>query len=94
MVAQSSAFSNSDSGSPIKESRTYLTSPIPVLAPLFRERSYALGWIRTQLVGVTRVMGHNMRLYELNEMPAMGKGSVSRLAMYHQGATVGFFPSV
>lgn len=76
----------------IGEPKMYLTQQTPVSGPSLRDRSYALWWIRTQLPGVTGVMGDNMRLYSMDEMPVIGKGTASRLIMYHQGARVGFFP--
>lgn len=77
----------------IKESDQIFTQHIPVINPSFRERSYALGWIRTQLPGVVGVMGDNHRILPMDSLPIIGKGTKSRLALYHQGATVGYFPS-
>ena len=92
MGAKSSAFKTS--ASPIEEPKMYLTQHILGLGPALRERSYDLGWIKTQLPRVTGVIGRHRRLYNLDEIPTMGRGSSSRLAMYHRGATVGFFSSV
>lgn len=38
-------------------------------------------------------MGDNIRLLPQSELLQIGKGAESRLAMYHQGATVGYFTS-
>ncbi|KAF1960870.1 beta-lactamase/transpeptidase-like protein [Byssothecium circinans] len=66
---------------------------IPVLNPSFLERSYALGWIRTQLPGVVGVMGDNLRILPIEKLPTIGCNTTPRLALYHQGATVGYFTS-
>jgi len=79
---------------PLKETDTLFSQHIPVLNPSFRERSYALGWIRTQLPGVTGVMGDNIRILGMDQLPVIGEGTESRLVLYHQGATVGYFPSL
>ncbi|KAF2118736.1 beta-lactamase/transpeptidase-like protein [Lophiotrema nucula] len=78
---------------PIRESDQLFTSHIPVVNPSFRERSYALDWIRTQLPGVVGVMGDNRRILPIDQLPVIGRGATPRLALYHQGATVGYFPS-
>ncbi|PVH81942.1 beta-lactamase/transpeptidase-like protein [Cadophora sp. DSE1049] len=78
----------------IKEPETLFSQHIPVLNPSFHERSYALGWIRTQLPGVAGVMGDNPRIFSMDELPVIGEGTESRLLLYHQGATVGYFPSL
>jgi hypothetical protein len=66
---------------------------MPVPNPSFRERSYALGWIRTQLPGAVGVMGDNGRILPVPQLPVLGRGATPRLALFHQGATVGYFPS-
>ena len=78
----------------IPQNDILLSSQIPLLTPSFRERSYAMGWIRTQLPGTVGVMGDNIRLMPLEELPTIGVGAPSRLACYHQGATVGYFPAI
>ncbi|KAI1120719.1 putative D-aminoacylase [Nemania abortiva] len=47
------------------------------------EQTYAMGWIRTQLPAELGIMGLNSGLVQ--EMPVVGRGSGSRLALYHQG---------
>lgn len=47
------------------------------------ESTYGLGWIRTQLPGQLGAMGLNPWL--VKKMPVVGRGSSSRLAIYHQG---------
>lgn len=46
----------------LPEAATMYTQHIPIHSPAFRGRSYALGWIRTQLPGKTGLMGDNIRL--------------------------------
>lgn len=77
----------------LKNPAALFSQHIPVLNPSFLDRSYALGWIRTQLPGTAGVMGDNIRLFGLSELPIIGRGMDSRLLFYHQGATVGYFPS-
>jgi len=67
---------------------------IPILsAPSVRERSYGLGWIRTQLPGPLGDVGLNPDLAK--EMPTVGKGtSEGPLVIYHQGSITAFLTSV
>ena len=53
-----------------------------------------MGWMRAQLPNTVGLIGDNMRLYSISELPVLGRGSDSRLALYHQGATVGYFSSI
>lgn len=78
---------------PIRESAQLFTQHIPVANPSIREESYALGWIRTQLPGAVGVMGDNGRILPVPQLPVLGRGATPRLALYHQGATVGYFTS-
>ncbi|KAM7201218.1 beta-lactamase/transpeptidase-like protein [Naviculisporaceae sp. PSN 640] len=83
-----------ESDGPLKETATIFSQHIPVLNPSFRERSYALGWIRTQLPGVAGVMGDNIDILGLSGLPVIGEGTQSRLCLYHQGSTVGYYPAL
>lgn len=79
----------------LKELETLLSSQIPVLGPSFRERSYAMGWIRTQLPGTLGVMGENIAILDdVDNLPEIGLGSPSRLCIYHQGSTVGYYTNI
>lgn len=94
MVKAADSTGKPHAESSIPETDQLFSRHIPLMNPSLRERSYAMGWIRTQLPGVTGLMGDNLRILPLEDMPVIGQGMASRLAMYHQGATVGYFPSV
>ncbi|KAK3987536.1 beta-lactamase/transpeptidase-like protein [Cladorrhinum sp. PSN332] len=69
-----------------------LFSPIQVLDyPVFREKSYAMGWARSQLPSSVGDFGENRLLVE--DMPILGSGILqpheSRLAVWNQGSIVG-----
>ncbi|KAJ5559370.1 penicillin-binding protein [Penicillium frequentans] len=82
-----------DSG--LKEVKTLLSGQIPVLGPSFRERSYAMAWIRTQLPGTLGVMGENIAILDdVDKLPEVGQGSPSMLCLYHQGSTVGYYTNI
>ncbi|CAG8269097.1 unnamed protein product [Penicillium salamii] len=75
--------------------KTMLSGQIPVFSPAFRERSYGMGWIRTQLPGTLGVMGGNPPIQGgLRRLPELGVGSPSKLCIYHQGSTVGYFSNI
>ncbi|KAJ5986314.1 Protein flp [Penicillium sp. IBT 35674x] len=81
--------------SDLKELETLLSSQIPVLGPSFHERSYAMGWIRTELPGRLGVMGENIAILDdVDELPEIGQGSPSMLCIYHQGSTVGYYTNI
>lgn len=74
---------------------TILSGQIPVFGPTFRERSYGMGWIRTQLPGTLGIMGNNLLIQRsLQQLPVIGRGSPSKLCIYHQGSTVGYFSNI
>ncbi|KAJ5730158.1 Protein flp [Penicillium malachiteum] len=71
------------------------SSHIPVLGPSFRERAYAMGWIRTQLPGALGIMGENFDIIgEAEQLPELGRGSPSMLCLYHQGSTAGYYSNI
>ncbi|KAJ5640986.1 Protein flp [Penicillium herquei] len=77
------------------ELNALLSGHIPILGPSFRERSYAMGWIRTQLPGVLGVMGENIGILgSVEELPLLGKESPSMLCFYHQGSTAGYYSNI
>lgn len=69
-------------------------SQIPVHPPTFRECSYAMGWMRTQLPGVVGILGDNIGIMPLHELPVLGQNSPSMLTLYHQGSTPGYYSSI
>ncbi|KAF2758047.1 beta-lactamase/transpeptidase-like protein [Pseudovirgaria hyperparasitica] len=78
---------------PIREAGEHYSAHIPIMTPSIRERSYGLGWIRTQLPGAVGLIGDNSRIAAVQDLPILGEGASSKLALYHQGATVGYFTS-
>ena len=91
---QTSHDSSSTSDSPLKELPTLLKAHINLSPePSPKERSYALGWVRTELPGSLGVIGLNGGY--VNKMPTVGKGlDRSRLCLYHQGSNNTFLSSV
>lgn len=75
----------SNSNSPLKQVTTVLSGH-PFLGnqkSSLRERSYDLGWVQTQLLGILGAIGYNE--YFVKNMPVAGSGSPSCLAIYYQG---------
>lgn len=75
--------SNSVSNSPLKELPTLLKAHIPLFPDASpKERSYARGWVRTELPGSLAVIGLNGAY--VNKMPTVGKRlGRSPLCLYH-----------
>lgn len=96
MLLWASAILNGSStlSTPFKEIDNILSNQIPMLPPSFRERSYTLGWIRTQIPGAVGLMGDNSMILPIKELPELGGKSPSVLALYHQGSTVGYYSSI
>ena len=76
---------NTTARTPIREVRKVLSGHVPLGGKRtgILERTYGLGWIRTQLPGELGAMGLNSWLVE--RMPVAGQDAHSRLAIYHQG---------
>ncbi|KAK3937271.1 hypothetical protein QBC46DRAFT_416456 [Diplogelasinospora grovesii] len=68
-----------------------LSNHAAIANPSISERSYGLGWVRTQLPGVVRLIGDNAGLWEIKDSPLLGSKDRSLLMIYHQGATVGYY---
>jgi len=79
------------SNSPIKHVSHLVSNMIPIHNPSIRERSYGLGWIRTQLPNVVGVMGDNAGLWPMEEGPVLGTDQTPIFMLYHQGSTVGYY---
>jgi CubicO group peptidase (beta-lactamase class C family) len=80
--------------SPLKGVPKLFQAQIPLEAePSPRERSYALGWVRTALPGSLGKVGLN-RMWR-KRMPLVGKGLAKpRLCIYHDGSLLSFLTSV
>lgn len=66
----------------------WLFTPLQIMdIPTMREKSYASGWVRSQLPGQVGNIGVNPGL--VDEMPTLAEGIDSRLAFWHQGSLVG-----
>ena len=74
-------------GSPFKQVVTCMSNQNPMPGDTLLEQSYGLGWIRAELPGPMGAVGLNPGL--VDSMPIVGKGSSSRLAIYHQGSIGG-----
>lgn len=75
--------------SPLKQLATILSGRtfLPTQRQSILERTYGLGWVRTQLPGELGVLGLNPWL--VKKMPIAGRVSPSRLTIYHQGNVPG-----
>lgn len=94
-ISDPSSKPNQESKSPLKGLRMVLSGHVPLMSPSSRERSYAMGWVRTQLPGVLGVLGENMDILgAVSELPELGRGLPSKLCIYHLGATVGYYSPV
>jgi hypothetical protein len=80
------------SSSPFKQVKHLISAHIPFDEPSFRETSYAQGWCRAQLPARIGQTGLNPLV--LPTMPIVGKGSPSRLVIYHSGSLVGSLTAV
>lgn len=77
------------------ELNTILSGYIPVRGPSFRERSYAMGWIRTELPGALGMISENRDiLNDVNKLPQSGQGLPSMLCLGHQGETAGYYSNI
>lgn len=77
------------------ELNTLLSGYIPVRGPSFRERSYAMGWIRTELPGPLGAIGENAGiLNDMDKLLQSGHGLPSMLCLDHQGLTPGYYSNI
>lgn len=87
-------FSPLSETSPLNQALMLLSNHVAIQTPSLLERSYGLGWARTQLPGVVGLIGDNNEIMPLEELPTLGKGCESRLVAYHQGSTVGYYSAL
>ncbi|PGH17694.1 hypothetical protein AJ80_04702 [Polytolypa hystricis UAMH7299] len=78
----------------VKQIPYILSNHIAIENPSLGERSYGFGWVRTQLPGTVGLIGDNLQLWPLSELPVFGKGTPPQLTIYYQGATVGYYSSL
>ncbi|KAK5653464.1 hypothetical protein OQA88_8950 [Cercophora sp. LCS_1] len=71
-----------------------ISSHAAILNPSLRERSYGLGWVRTQLPGVVGVVGDNIGLWNMEDQPVLGQKNKPIFMLYHQGSTVGYYSHI
>lgn len=68
------------------------SSQIPVDNPNLRESSYGMGWIRAQLPNVVGLVGDARDIWESrDDNPIFSVGPGSKIMIYHQGASVGYY---
>jgi len=86
MMTAEEQRSHKPSSSPLKNAPMLLSAHIPLEPePSPLERSYGLGWIRTELPGSLGMVGLNPMYVE--KMPVVGKGLAKpQLCIYHQGS--------
>jgi hypothetical protein len=73
---------------PFDKSISWLFAPLQIMqTPAFREKSYAAGWVRSQLPTTVGDVGVNPGL--VTKMPVLADGIESRIALWHQGSLVG-----
>ncbi|KAF2667592.1 beta-lactamase/transpeptidase-like protein [Microthyrium microscopicum] len=94
LEAAESQKTGSKSSSPLKEVPKLFQPHIPLEANAsLQKRSYALGWVRTELPGALGKIGQNSRWKR--QMPLVGKGlEKPRLCLYHEGSLLSFLSSV
>jgi len=69
--------------SPSRQLDAILSHHTTVESPSYRERSYALGWVRTQLPGIMGLIDDNPDYFDLPELPELHAGASSSLLIYH-----------
>ncbi|OAQ70024.1 penicillin-binding protein [Pochonia chlamydosporia 170] len=75
----------------LKDVPYILSNHAAIMNPSLNERSYGLGWIRTQLPGRVGLIGDNMDVWTLSEQPLLGDEHHPMQMIYHQGSTVGYY---
>jgi CubicO group peptidase (beta-lactamase class C family) len=80
--------------SPLRDIRMLLSNQIPLDNPSRDYRFYGFGWIRTQLPGVVGLQGTNAELFDVEELPILGRYSPPMMAYYHQGSTYGYYSAI
>jgi hypothetical protein len=65
-----------------------MTGHILITAPYYLERTYGMGWVRTELPGSLGAVGCNGMF--VKKMPAVGEGRQETLVIYHQGSMAGY----
>jgi CubicO group peptidase (beta-lactamase class C family) len=71
-----------------------LSNHVSIMNPSLSERSYGMGWLRTQIPGTFGLLGDNSELFKIEELPILGEGSEPRVIIYHQGATTGYYSAM
>jgi len=73
---------------PVFDDVSWLFAPLQIMEmPAFRDKSYATGWVRSQLLTTVGDIGVNPGL--VDAMPLLAHGIDLRLALWHQGSLVG-----
>lgn len=83
--------SNPSHESALKEIPYIMSNHAAISNPSITERSYGLGWVRTQLPGAVGLIGDNAELWTAQEMPALGSKDQPCFMLYHQGSTIGYY---
>ena len=91
-IHQFESGETSTPGSPFKQLSTIMSAHTVLPGASFRESSYGLGWIRTQLPNQMCKISPNYGL--LGEAPMVGRGAPSKLILAHYGSMPGNFSGV
>lgn len=78
--------------SPFKQLNTTMSAHTQLPGPSFRESSYGLGWLRTELPNQMCKISPNYEL--LGEAPIVGEGAPSKLVIAHYGSIPGIYTGV
>jgi CubicO group peptidase (beta-lactamase class C family) len=79
-------------GNPFEQLATTMSAHTMMPGPSFRESSYGMGWMRTELPNQMCKIGQNYAL--LGGAPVVGKGAPSKLVIAHYGSMPGSFSGV
>ncbi|KAM7195510.1 protein flp [Rhypophila sp. PSN 637] len=93
-INETSSGSAKASSTVLKQMPYIMSNHAAVLNPSMRERSYGLGWVRTQLPGAVGVIGDNFPLWTVKDQPILGDKDHPLLMIYHQGSTVGYYSHI
>lgn len=91
-IHQFESGETSTPGSPFKQLSTIMSAHALLPGTSFRESSYGLGWMRTQLPNQMCKISTNYRFLE--DAPVVGRGAPPKLILAHYGSMPGSFAGV
>ncbi|KAK4198576.1 protein flp [Triangularia verruculosa] len=93
-VFEGTFFEASGGSGILKEVPFLISNFIPIQNRSIRERSYGLGWVRTQLPNLVSIIGDNAGIWPAEDSPILGTEDTPVFMLYHQGSTVGYYSHV